>query len=284
MRALHPRNVQLKQKRRIFQNFWRKLHSQRSLSSLLPETFTKVPTKIVGVGRNYAEHAAELNNPVPESPLIFMKPTSTLINCSQSFYRSSNGDTEAPAIVIPSKFTTSGEVHHEVEIGLTINKEIGPNDDLSSNTFPNCIGGLFLAIDVTARDLQEIEKNKGLPWTKAKCFDTFAPIGDIFAHNENADDDEKTLSSLAPLFSEQRPLQFWVDVNGERRQTGNVTDMLFDCAKIVNYVASMMTLHPGDMILTGTPSGVGPLKDGDRLKAEVEDYPDAKLECVVRNF
>ena len=190
------------------------------------------PSKIVCVGRNYREHAAELGNEVPAEPLIFFKPPSSLLSLGQTIRR--------PRL--------SQRVDHEGELGVVIGRTIhqpGNGDDVRS-----CILGYTCINDVTARDLQ----NKDGQWTRAKGFDTFCPVGPIVT-------DE--IDPWTGVGVETR-------VNGQIRQQGNTRDFIFSLDVILRYIAQAMTLVPGDLIATGTPKGVGPLVSGDVVEVSVD--------------
>ena len=187
------------------------------------------PSKIVCVGRNYAAHAKELGNEVPKEPLIFLKPPSSLIRNGESI--------RLPAV--------SKQVEYEGEIGIVLGARLrNPTPDEARRA----IGGIFAANDVTARDLQKSDGQ----WTRAKGFDTFCAVGEVAAAPED-------LSSLTVT----------TRVNGTVRQQGSATDMVFDLPSILVYVAGIMTLEPGDLVLTGTPEGVGTLSEGDVVEVEI---------------
>ena len=188
------------------------------------------PSKIVCVGRNYLEHARELGNEVPERPLIFLKPPSSLIG---------DGD----AIELPRE---SAQVEHEGEIAVVIGRRARhvPVDEAW-----DFVAGVGPLNDVTARDLQKTDGQ----WTRAKGFDTFCPVG-----------------AFVPLDGVDRDaLEVICRVNGEVRQHGRVSEMAFSIPQVIAYVSGFMTLEPGDVIATGTPAGVGPLHDGDVVEVEV---------------
>jgi len=191
--------------------------------------------KILCIGRNYAEHIKELGNETPEAPVIFMKPASSVIG-------------EGDEIVIPPY---SSDCHHEAELALLVGrtaKDIPPGEALRN------IAGYGVAIDLTLRDVQAELKKKGLPWDIAKGFDTACP-----------------LSSFVPAAAVADPqhLTIRLAVNGETRQDGNTGLMIHPVSEIVGYISRIFTLEPGDVILTGTPAGVGPLRSGDRIVAEI---------------
>jgi 2-keto-4-pentenoate hydratase/2-oxohepta-3-ene-1,7-dioic acid hydratase in catechol pathway len=188
------------------------------------------PSKIVAVGRNYLAHAQELGHPVPTEPLIFLKPPSAIV-----------GD-EAD-VVYPR---ASARVDHEAELAVVMGRHC---KDVSEGDALDYVRGYTCANDVTARDLQESDEQ----WTRAKGFDTFCPLGPW------------VVEELDPS-----SLRVSARVNGEVRQEGNTSDMLFPVPALVAYVSSVMTLEPDDVILTGTPPGVGPVRRGDIMEVEVE--------------
>ena len=191
-------------------------------ADLLPPV---TPSKIVCVGRNYREHAAELGNQVPAEPLLFFKPPSSLLK-------------PGGVIVLPP---ASSRVDHEAEIALVIGKRCSK---LASDVeVRDVVRGYTLANDVTARDLQK----KDGQWTRAKGFDTFCPVGPWVSDEVNP---------AAGITIEAR-------VNGALRQQGSTTDFIFSIAELLVYITAAITLEPGDLVLTGTPSGVGPLAADD---------------------
>ncbi len=192
----------------------------------------KHPSKIVCVGRNYAAHAKELGNAVPDRPLLFLKPPSSVI---------SNGDT----IVLPPD---SQQVEHEAEIGVVIGRRLARGDETAARA---AIAGLTCVNDVTARDLQKLD----VQFTRAKGFDTFCPFG-------------PALLPVSPDFI-YSSLEVMCRVNGRERQHGHAADMVFGIPMLVSYISHVMTLEPGDLIATGTPEGVGPLRAGDVVEVEV---------------
>jgi 2-keto-4-pentenoate hydratase/2-oxohepta-3-ene-1,7-dioic acid hydratase in catechol pathway len=193
--------------------------------------------KIICIGRNYVEHIEELKNEKPDEPVIFMKPDSAILRKNRPFY-------------IPD---FSNNLHHEVELVLRIDK-VGKNISKKyAHRYYNSVG---LGIDFTARDLQDKLKAKGLPWEKAKAFDYSAVISDTFV-------------PLTDLDSEN--ITFRLDINGETRQQGNSAQMIFPFDELISNISTYFTLKTGDLIYTGTPSGVGPVKDGDRLQAFIGD-------------
>jgi len=194
------------------------------------------PTKIVCVGRNYVEHAKELGNDVPQVPLIFMKPPSSII---------SSRDT----IILPPQ---SSQVEHEGELVAVIGKR-GKN--ITAENAKKHILGYTVGNDVTARDLQRSDEL----WTRAKGFDTFCVFGPWIDTEFDPADAVLTLR-----------------VNGQMRQMASTRDMVFSVGVVIAYISSVMTLEPGDLIFTGTPSGVGELKDGDEVSVEIEGLGEIK--------
>lgn len=193
--------------------------------------------KIICIGRNYAEHAKELNSEIPSEPVFFLKPDTALIKDNQPFY-------------YPD---FSKEIHHEVELVIKISK-VGKNiQSQFANKYYEEIG---IGIDFTARDLQAECKKKGLPWERAKAFDGSAPIGKFI--------DKKQ-------FTDEKKISFSLTLNGNTVQKGNTKDLLFSFDKIIAYVSKYFTLKTGDLIYTGTPEGVGPVAIGDKLEAYIEN-------------
>ena len=188
------------------------------------------PGKIVCVGRNYVEHAKELGNEVPKVPLIFLKPPSSIINPDDT-------------IILPPQ---SAQVEHEAELVIVIGKR---GRHVTAENAKKHILGYTVGNDVTARDLQKTDGQ----WTRAKGFDTFCPFGPWIDTEFDTADAVLTCR-----------------VNGQMRQMASTRDMVFNVGVLVAYVSSIMTLEPGDLIFTGTPSGVGELKDGDEVSVEIE--------------
>lgn len=204
--------------------------------TVLPITEVKllapvIPTKIVAVGRNYADHAAEMAADVPDSPIIFLKPPTSVIG-------------PLAPIRLPAQ---SSEVHHEAELAVVIGKV---TRNIDAEDAAAHILGYTVANDVTARDLQRSDGQ----WTRGKGFDSFCPIG----------------PAIDTEFDPTEPHQIICTVGDEVRQDGSTADLVFGVADLVAFVSSVMTLLPGDIILTGTPSGVGPIRDGDRVEIEIE--------------
>ena len=188
------------------------------------------PSKIVCVGRNYREHAKEMGNAVPAEPLLFLKPPSSIVR-------------DGAPIMLPRHST---QVEFEGEIGLVIARRLRR---ASPEQARNAIGQVVALNDVTARDLQRSDAQ----WTRAKGFDTFCPVG---------------VPAPAPVDFDH--LTIVTRVNGEERQRGRAVDMVFNIPGLLAYISEVMTLEPGDLVATGTPSGVGKLSDGDEVEVEIE--------------
>lgn len=191
------------------------------------------PTKIVCVGRNYAAHAAEHKAEVPKEPLIFFKPPSSVIGPG------------APIVLTPQ----SKQVEHEAELALVIGQRCR---NVSAGEAWNYVLGVTCGNDVTARDLQRQDSQ----WTRAKGFDTFCPLGPWL------------VTGLGE--SKVAALEVACRVNGKVRQRGNTGEMVFSPAQLITYTSAIMTLEPGDVIMTGTPAGVSPIVEGDEVEVEVE--------------
>lgn len=219
-----------------FDELFETLKQHRSLTDLQIRGHTTLkppierPQKIIGVGRNYRDHAAELDNPEPEEPIIFAKPPSSIVTAGD-FIRLPKG---------------VGRVDHEGEIGIVIGKTAA---GVKASEASDHIAGYMLVNDVTARDLQKQDQKKSLPWFRAKGFDTFCPIGPYLVP--------------ANAIAGAGTLAFEVFVNDELRQQGNTRDLIFPIVELVAYISRHMTLYPGDIIATGTPAGVAPLRKGD---------------------
>ncbi len=204
--------------------------------TVLPITEVKllspvIPTKIIAIGKNYADHAAEMGSDVPTTPILFMKPPTAVIG-------------PLSPIKLPPE---SSNVHHECELAVVMGKvtrNAAPDDVLSH------VLGYTAANDVTARDLQRSDGQ----WTRGKGFDTFLPLG----------------PAIDTEFDPAEPHTITTSVNGVVKQDGVTSDLVFGVADLVSFISRVMTLLPGDVILTGTPSGVGPIVDGDKVEVEIE--------------
>ncbi len=214
-------------------------------SARIPASGQEYPIgKILCIGRNYVDHIHELGNELPTAPVIFMKPSSSVIG-------------EGERIVIPSY---SSDCHHEAELAVLIGKlckTVAQPDALA------CVAGYGVAIDLTLRDVQAEQKKKGLPWEIAKGFDTACP-----------------LSSFVPAtaVSDPQNLTIRLSVNDGLRQNGHTGLMIHTVTAIISHLSTIFTLEPGDVILTGTPAGVGPIVSGDRLFAEIPGVASLRAE------
>jgi 2-keto-4-pentenoate hydratase/2-oxohepta-3-ene-1,7-dioic acid hydratase in catechol pathway len=194
--------------------------------------------KIIAVGRNYSEHAKELGNQIPDKPVLFLKPDTAVLKNNKPFYHPS----------------FSEDIHFEVEVLLKICKEGKSIAEKFAHKYYDEIG---LGIDFTARDLQSVQKAKGLPWEIAKAFDNSAVVSDFF--------------SIAD-FEDINHLQFNLFVNEELKQNGNTSEMLNSFDKLIAYASRFFTLKKGDIIFTGTPAGVGKINIGDKLKGNLGQH------------
>jgi 2-keto-4-pentenoate hydratase/2-oxohepta-3-ene-1,7-dioic acid hydratase in catechol pathway len=193
--------------------------------------------KIIAVGRNYVDHAKELNNPVPSVPVIFMKPDTAVLKDNKPFYFPDFSD----------------EIHHEIEIVLKISKE---GKHISQKFAGNYFEEIGLGVDLTARDIQTKHKEKGLPWELAKAFDNSAPIGRFLPKSD---------------FDNLYNINFKLDINNKTAQAGNTKDLIFSFEHLIAFISQFVTLKKGDLIFTGTPAGVGKIAIGDKLRGYIEN-------------
>lgn len=195
---------------------------------------TLVPVHtIFCIGRNFAAHARELGNPVPESPVVFIKPETTIVH---------DGET----VRLPHQ---SRDVHHEVELVALLGSG---GRDIPVEAALGHVLGYGVGIDVTARDIQNEAKKKAHPWTVGKGFDSFAPVSEFVPASEVPD---------------PQALELWLSVNGQERQRGRTAEMLHSVAELVSHLSTIFTLQHGDLIFTGTPAGVARFEDADVLQA-----------------
>ena len=195
--------------------------------------------KIICIGLNYKRHALEMGRPFPAEPVVFMKPDSALLKNNKPFF-------------LPD---FSSEIHYETEVVVKISK-LGKS--IAPKFAPRYYDELTLGIDITARDLQTNLSKARLPWEISKCFDGAAPVGTFIP---------------VSTFADINNLNFRLEINGSVVQQSNTADMIFNINEIISYVSRFFTLKTGDLIFTGTPAGVGPLKRNDRLVAFIEDKP-----------
>ncbi|MCK4776940.1 MAG: fumarylacetoacetate hydrolase family protein [Actinomycetia bacterium] len=201
------------------------------------------PSKVIAVGLNYSDHAKELNMEIPDEPIIFMKPSTSVIGTEDN-------------IIYPKM---SKQVDYEAELGVVISKKV---KNVSEEDVGNCILGYTCANDITARDLQR----KDGQWTRAKSFDTFSPFGPWIVTDVNPDN-----------------LKVELYHNGEVKQSSSTSNMIFSVKKLVSFISKIMTLYPGDLIMTGTPPGVGPMHPGDEVEVRIEGIGNLKNKVVGEN-
>jgi 2-keto-4-pentenoate hydratase/2-oxohepta-3-ene-1,7-dioic acid hydratase in catechol pathway len=207
---------------------------------------------IVATGKNYRKHILEMGHPIPDAPSFFMKPTSSLIE-------------DGGVIILPPE---SKRVDHEVELVIFIGKRghrVPVKDAL------RIVAGYGVGVDVSARDIQIADMNQKNPWFVSKGFDTFSPISKMRA--------VKDLGKVNP-----DDARLWLSVNGKVRQDNRTSDMIWNCAELVSRISQFMTLDEGDVIFTGTPEGVGPMVDGDKVECAVDGIGALKLTCKAEKM
>lgn len=208
----------------------------------------ELPTgKVVCVGRNYAEHAKELNNPIPSTPMLFIKPATSVVGLDR-------------AIEIPQG---KGVCHHELEVSAMIGETLSHVDPAGAKAG---IVGYGLGLDLTLRDLQQTLKAKGHPWEVAKAFDGACPLSPFVPAQDIEDPENLDLTLIR---------------NGQVQQRGNTSEMITGIYALVAYMSSIFTLHAGDVIMTGTPAGVGPLMGGDQLTLRLADQWEFTADVAV---
>eukprot|EP01083_Nonionella_stella_P183448 662993_1 len=230
---------------RRFGNHSGSLIISRNMSTIAD--FTSTGRKVICVGRNYMDHVKELKNEIPKSPLLFFKSTSSYIR---------SGGT----VLIPPGSTN---VHFEVELGVVIGEEI---KDCPPDKVMDSVAGYACAIDITARDIQEVAKSKGHPWSIAKAQDTFLPVSSFVPKEKIADSGNVGL---------------WLKVDDQLKQDGNTSDMIWPVPKLLSYISTMFTLQRGDLVLTGTPAGVGPVTAGQCMTAGLHDISGSEIKVSV---
>ncbi|XP_055991250.1 acylpyruvase FAHD1, mitochondrial [Sorex fumeus] len=191
---------------------------------------------IVCVGRNYADHVREMRSAAPSEPLLFLKPSTAYAP-------------EGAPVLLP---TYTRDLHHELELGVVLGRAGRAVPEAAAMDY---VAGYALCLDMTARDVQDECKKKGLPWTLAKSFTASCPVS-AFVPKERIPDPHR--------------LKLWLKVNGELRQEGDTSAMIFSIPYLISYVSKVMALEEGDLILTGTPKGVGPVKENDEIQAGIE--------------
>lgn len=208
------------------------------------------------IGRNYADHVTELNNQRPKQPFFFLKPPSSILLPNE-------GPVLRPA---------GTNLHFEIELGIVIGKTLRDVDENDTATWMDAIDQYLLTIDMTARNAQEEAKRKGLPWDIAKGFDTFLPIAGPVSKEKIAD---------------PHNVELWLSVNGEMKQNDNTELMLFRIGRQLSDISKVMTLNKGDIVLTGTPKGVGPVVTGDVMEAGLrvngKEVEEARIKVAVKD-
>jgi len=202
--------------------------------------------KIICLARTYKKHAEEMQSELPREPIVFLKPPSSVIF---------NGD----SILIPLE---SSSLHHEIEFGVVIGEKCSK---ISKKLALDYVLGYLVGLDITARDIQAKAKKQGWPWTISKGYDTFCPISEVV---------------LKKYILDPNNVDFSLKVNNEIKQKGNTNMMVFSIEQLIEYISCIMTLEPGDLILTGTPEGVGEIRKGDILKAELSGYCNLQVDVV----
>jgi len=212
---------------------------------LKPESVYRVG-KIVCVGQNYVKHIDELSSKRYDTPVLFLKPSTSLL-------------TDANPIRLPD---FSNEVHHEVELALLVGKIAR---HINADNWREFIIGAGIALDLTLRDLQSIAKERGLPWAVAKGFDGSCPVSEFIAIDR--------IKNLQNLTIELR-------INGTLKQHGSTSEMIYPIGELLAYITNIFTLEPGDIVLTGTPAGVGKIKTGDHLEASITEIGSMAFEVI----
>ncbi len=215
-----------------------------------PSLELPIKSSITCLAKNYPAHAKEMGvepKDLPANPDLFLKPKSSLIGPGKN-------------IIFPPQ---AQQVDHEVELALIIGKK---GKEIPEEESTDYIFGYTILLDMTARDIQALAKKKGRPWFVSKGFDTFSPIGPVIVTSDEIADPQN--------------LDLELKVNGEVKQKGNTRDMIFDIEKIISYCSSITTLEPGDIIATGTPSGVGPIHKGDRIRATIESIGTLEIGVI----
>lgn len=202
--------------------------------------------KVFAIGRNYVDHAKELNNPIPEQPMFFMKPDTALVKNNKPFFY--------------PDFTH--DLHYETEIVLKLSR-VGKN--IAEKFASRYYSEIGIGIDFTARDIQQKCKEKGFPWEIAKSFDGSAPISHFVTKDK---------------FPDLQNINFHLDINGVTVQKGNTRDLIFPFERIISHVSQYVTIKMGDLMFSGTPAGIGPVKIGDHLQAYIED--DLMMDFFIR--
>ncbi|TGZ37852.1 hypothetical protein CRM22_011320 [Opisthorchis felineus] len=221
--------------------------------------FSHICRKVVAVGRNYVEHARELGSQIESDPVIFLKPPSAIIE-------------QGEKIVLPEGIT---DLHHEVELGLVIGKELSK---AKLSDFRDSLLGFVVAMDMTNRALQNQLKSRQLPWTLSKSFDTSCPVGPLLPCAMLPP--KLFVSDYEEFRKNASTVELWLRVNGTDHQRATIDGMIHSPAKLISFISHHMRLEPGDLILTGTPAGVGPVKSGDVITAGIKGLCEVEFRVV----
>ncbi|MFX1346292.1 MAG: fumarylacetoacetate hydrolase family protein [Promethearchaeota archaeon] len=212
------------------------------------------PTKIICIGRNYIEHAKEFDTPIPSEPVFFVKTINSLITNGEPIIY--------PRILYENeKFN---RVDHEVELAFILSKKC---KNISSKNALDYIQGYSVFLDITARKMQIFDRNKNLPWYRSKNFDTFSVIGPRIV--------------LLSEIEDPHDLNIELQINGNVKQSSNTRHMIFKIPRLLEYISSFLTLEQGDIVATGTPSGVGPIQPGDIIDASIERIGKIRNEVIL---
>ena len=225
------------------------------------QAFWKLSTKAICAGRNFVAHAHELNNPLPAQPFFFLKPTSAYLPFGEVPVGGVNR--EVNVVEYPK---SGGSVHHELELSVVIGERAR---DVGVENALDYVAGYCISLDMTLRDVQSQQKEKRLPWTPAKAFDTSLPLGPFIDKELIPDPNNITIE---------------LTVDGEMRQTGSTSLMIFNVQRLISDASKMMTLFPGDIVMTGTPDGVGPVEDGKVLRASVVGLEEFSCEFTCKGL
>jgi 2-keto-4-pentenoate hydratase/2-oxohepta-3-ene-1,7-dioic acid hydratase in catechol pathway len=201
-------------------------------------------SKIVCIGRNYARHISEMSAQRTKEPVLFLKPPSAILHPGN------------PILLPPF----SSEIHHEIELALMVSRRAS---SIKREEWRSHIAAIGVALDLTLRDLQQQAKDNGLPWSVSKGFDGSCPVSEFIPLSDHI---------------EPQDLMLKLDVNGVMKQYGSTSNMIFKIDELFSYISKIFTLEPGDLILTGTPEGVGPLKDGDRIHMQIDNLVGADFD------
>ena len=201
---------------------------------------------IIATGKNYRKHILEMGHPIPEAPSFFLKPSSSLI-------------ADGGVILLPPEST---RVDHEVELAIFIGKR---GNRVAVKGALELVEGYGVAVDVSARDIQIADMKQMNPWTVSKGFDTFCPLSGM--------------KPVAEIKVDPDDTRLWLNLNGKKRQDNRTSDQIWNCSELVSRISRFMTLDAGDVILTGTPEGVGPMADGDKVDCGVDGIGELHLSC-----